>query len=117
MINFSTSINRKKIDNDAAIVLYRVAQEALNNIIKHSDAKKVKVSLDDDDNHIHFDIKDNGNGFDIKRLSKKGGITKMGIMGMRERVESINGKFAIASSPKKGTHVMITLPLKTGAET
>ena len=118
VINFSTSINREKIDNNTAIVLYRVAQEALNNIIKHSDAKKVIIRLDDDDdNHIHFEIKDNGKGFHIKELSRKVEITKMGIIGMRERVESVEGAFTIKSSPKKGTHIIITIPLRTGAET
>ena len=107
-IGFSVSMDDKKIDDDIAIVLYRVTQEALNNIVRHARAKRVKIRLYFQKNNITLTIRDDGNGFDVeKRLQKTKGL---GLRGMRERVESLGGTFAIKSASKQGTEISATIP-------
>ena len=111
MIDFSVNIDEKGIDGDAGTVLYRVAQEALTNIIRHSRAKKVKITLSDDSSGTKLNVRDDGKGFDIEKISWK--VKGLGIRGMRESVEFLNGRFVIKSSPKKGTEISVTLPNKS----
>ena len=92
---------KKKIPGDTAIVIYRVIQEALTNITKHAKAQKVSVRLYSDKNKVHLDITDDGVGFDVDKVSKRKGKLKIGIQGMRERVESLGGEFMITSAPKR----------------
>ncbi len=103
---------KKKIPEDTAIVIYRVIQEALTNITKHAKAQKVSVSLYADKNKVHLDITDDGVGFDVDKVSKRKGKLKIGIQGMRERVESMGGEFLIKSAPKEGTQLKAALPKK-----
>ena len=70
--NFKTSGEEKKIDNQRKIVLYRIIQESLTNIIKHARAKRVTVILDFTDSHVYLEIHDNGRGFDA---AEKGAAT------------------------------------------
>ncbi|MCK5706817.1 MAG: sensor histidine kinase [Candidatus Aureabacteria bacterium] len=106
--NFKADLKHKKLNDDISIVLYRVAQEALNNIIKHSDAKNVKIDLCLEANDIKFRIYDDGKGFDtLENILQKAGILKMGIRGMIERVESLGGVFSITSKSGKGTKIDI----------
>jgi len=112
-IDFNVDIDEEKLNDEVSIALYRVAQEALNNVIKHAEAKKVRVNLHSQENSIKFDISDNGNGFELDRdLLQIGKFLKMGITGMRERIESLGGTFNIKSAPKKGTEINIILPFK-----
>lgn|GEM_PF-1520175 len=109
-IDFKNDIDGLKLTDEAEIVLYRVAQETLNNISKHAGANRVRIKLYNRKNQIRFNISDNGKGFDMeKELQQKGKLLKMGIMGMKERVESLGGKFLIKSAPEKGTDINITL--------
>jgi signal transduction histidine kinase len=110
-IDFSVDLGGERLDDNVVIVLYRVAQEALNNIVQHSAAKKVKVRLYFEENTLKFNIHDDGNGFNIKNFEKRK-VSEMGIWGMRERVESIGGMFSIKSKTKKGTAINITLPVE-----
>jgi signal transduction histidine kinase len=111
-IDFREKIDKEVLDDHTAIVLYRVAQEAVNNIIKHADANTVRVRLSSTNHCIKFDIRDDGKGFEPKKgLSLKKKALKMGVIGMRERVESLRGTFLIESSPKKGTHIQVILPV------
>jgi len=107
-IDFSENMDGKELNNDAAIVLYRVTQEALNNILKYAQAKKVKVRLYSQGNNITLTISDDGKGFEVEeRLQKTKG---WGIVGMRERVESLGGSFTITSVPQKGTEISAEMP-------
>ncbi len=108
-INFTTNLNEKKLSDEVAIALYRVAQEALNNIVKYAKAKKAMVRLNFNKNTINLTIHDDGQGFDCKKMFRKS--TAMGIRGMKERVESLKGTFNINSTHKEGTEIIITLPL------
>jgi signal transduction histidine kinase len=82
--------------------LHRVAQEALNNVVKHSQAQCVKVDVRTEDQKVIMEIMDDGVGFDPKAACEKGGL---GIQGMEERARKLEGKLSIDSKPGKGTRV------------
>ena len=110
-IDFEVNIDKKKLSEDISIALYRVAQEAVNNIIKYAKTKKVAVQLFYKDGKIKFDIQDEGKGFNLEKNYQDTKILKMGIRGMKERIESLGGTFTLQSAPKKGTRIEIILPV------
>lgn len=87
--------------------LFRIAQEALNNVSKHASARKVGVKLVKGEAGVILTVKDDGAGFD-----RKDGIrpTAVGLPGIQERVEALGGKLSITSSPGKGTEITVTAP-------
>ena len=92
---------------ETAIALYRIAQEALTNCAKHSDAKTVTIELDGDAEHVRFVISDDSSGFDLTRLTY-GDITPgLGLLSMRERAEAIGGKLTLESAPGSGTRITV----------
>ena len=114
-IDFRSSVNDKKIQGNLPIVVFRIVQEAVNNILKHSRANRVIVVLKSQRRTISLAIKDNGLGFDPKKNSQ-GGESAMGLRLIREMVESLNGTLEIHSSPGKGTKILVTLPAERPAE-
>ncbi len=108
-INFSVGVDYKRINDKAAITLYRIVQETINNVIKHSDAKQVKIELKSLKNRIELNVCDDGKGFDTGK-SVRGAKMRMGIRGMREMAESLGGTFNIKSTPGQGTEITVTLP-------
>ena len=111
-LKFRNELSNKKIPEDTAIVIYRVIQEALTNIIKHAKAKNARVRLYTDKKNINLDISDDGVGCNLEKVLYRRGKPKLGIEGMRERVESLEGEFIITSAPKRGTQIKATLPKK-----
>ncbi|MFD2365349.1 ATP-binding protein [Pseudoduganella sp. GCM10020061] len=95
-----------KLGNELAISAYRIVQEALSNIMKHSTASHASVRLTMGDDTLDIVISDNGGGFDTTLASE--GI---GIIGMRERVVAMGGDIGIRSAPAEGTTIAISLPL------
>lgn len=108
---FSTVVFRNRLDADAKIALYRIAQEALTNIERHAEASHVKLSLRGDRRGAILTISDNGQGLEEGRkqadTSPRGGI---GLRNMQERMEQLNGKFTVTSG-SKGTTVQARAPL------
>jgi signal transduction histidine kinase len=111
-ITFRNELRDKIITEDTAIVIYRVVQESVTNIIKHAKAKNARVSLYADKKNINLDITDDGIGSDLNKVFGRKGKLKIGIEGMRERIESLRGEFTITSAPKQGTQLKATLPEK-----
>ena len=95
------------LPEEEALALFRVAQEALNNVVRHSRATGVRVTLSHTENEVRLLICDDGSGFDP--ACKTSGI---GLIGMRERMRAILGDFQIISAPGAGTeiHATVTLP-------
>lgn len=89
------------------LILYRVAQELLNNAMKHSLASEVSLSLLKNNQILTMIYTDNGKGFDMRRLNHS--FKTMGLFGIKERVKSIGGKIDITSVPSKGTKVTIKI--------
>ncbi len=84
--------------------LFWIAVEALNNVIKHADAKQVKVFYQIDAGNVCLEIKDDGVGFDLSKAKQRGGV---GLRGMEERAQRIRGKLDIVSLPGQGTTVSV----------
>ncbi|MBI2869271.1 MAG: ATP-binding protein, partial [Chloroflexi bacterium] len=93
---------------------FRVIQEAVNNIARHAGARNASISLSFKKSAIRVTIKDDGAGFDVKEaISSKDRPRGLGLLGMKERVELVNGKLDIRSDPiGGGTEIEIDIPLK-----
>jgi two-component system CheB/CheR fusion protein len=100
----------KRLPVDVENNLYRIAQEALNNVAKHSASSRVAVLLERRDGHAVLIIEDNGVGFQY-RGELDGTNQNLGISGMRERAALIDGTFEIESTPEKGTTIFVKVPL------
>lgn len=107
-IEASLSTQAGKLKSEVATTLYRIAQESLTNIEKHSNASKVSVILQQMGNMLQLIIRDDGDGFDVNHAIRSGGI---GLRNMRERVEFIGGDFEIESEPGFGTEITVLLKL------
>ena len=101
----------RRLESHIEIGLFRVAQEALNNVVKHAQASTVRVRIEFAPAGVTLVIEDDGRGFDASNEESPAG--HFGLMGMRERLQLLQGKFMIKSNPGKGTKVMITAPLKS----
>ena len=100
----------RSIDPDVALCVFRIAQEALRNVKKHSEASSAQVRLQLAGNKIHLSICDQGVGFNPKESSKGEGL---GIRSMEERARSVGGRFKIQSTAGRGTEIVVWLPLQT----
>lgn len=96
------------LDNDKAIILYRMAQEVLNNMVKHSEAKHIHLKLSATENLIILALSDDGKGFDLQESIKNG--TGAGLSNLQKRANLINAKLTMQSSIGNGTQVTIELP-------
>ena len=93
-------------------VLYRVSQEALQNVVKHAKAKHARVILGRNNGSVVLEIQDDGIGFQPSRHHSGG--DHFGMLAMRERVEMIGGTWEIDSMPGQGTRVRVVLPWEGG---
>ncbi len=118
-IRFMAAPAVETLDNSCRTVLYRVAQEALTNVIRHAQASRAIVRIYEIAQCIRLEIHDNGQSFPSERIlaAKQGG--RLGLLGMRERIEMVGGRFSIKSTPGKGTTVVAEIPyaLPSPAET
>ncbi len=103
---------RFHVNSQIGITFFRILQEALQNIKKHSNATQVDVSLTlDENNSLSLLIRDNGCGFDANRKNRGSWNSGLGLLFMRERTEDLGGKFQLVSKPEKGCRIKIELPL------
>lgn len=104
-LQVSEDIHLTEVEED---VFYRIAHEALNNALKHAQATAVSVVIDVKPETILLIVQDNGRGFDLTLAQRMGGL---GLVGMRERVEKLNGRFTVTSMLGAGTTIRAELPL------
>jgi signal transduction histidine kinase len=104
-ISYHLDKNADILSDEIGHCLYRSAQEAVENILRHANAKNVSISLLADEEEIKLQITDDGVGFDTESINKG----NLGIRGMRERVEMLGGTFLMESSEKKGTTITAVL--------
>jgi two-component system sensor histidine kinase UhpB len=95
-----------QLGEDAGLVLYRVAQEALTNVVRHSGARHCRVSIVADANALKLRIEDDGRG-----LSPDGSARRSGLLGIEERLEMVSGRLEIGPGPENGLYLQISLPL------
>jgi len=112
-VESSIDVDEGKISNDLKIAIYRIAQEALNNIVKHSQADHVKIDLRGGDEGFELVIDDNGVGFDPDSvLAPASGRRNLGLIGMKERAELLGGNFNVCASPGNGARICAKWPQK-----
>ena len=97
-----------EIDQNIALCVFRVAQEALGNAVKHSDAGHIWVDLTGGPSSVALTITDDGKGFDVNGPPNAG----LGLISMRERVESVGGVLEIHATPASGTRLTVTVPIQ-----
>jgi signal transduction histidine kinase len=97
---------------DEAINLYRILQEAINNIVKHSGASAASVTITRDDHEVEMVIKDDGRGFTVEATETNGARRGFGLTGLAERARMLNGKLAVDSTPGQGTIVKLNLRIQ-----
>ncbi|MGD8775754.1 MAG: PAS domain-containing protein [Syntrophobacterales bacterium] len=110
-IELQLQIEEADVTEQLKIVIYRILQEALNNVAKHSRADSVQVSLSNIGDELELYIQDNGRGFDLGDYSvKEGFVGGLGLESMRERTEISGGSFKILSDPGEGTIIRARWP-------
>lgn len=97
------------LDQDAALALYRIAQEALSNALRHSGADRVEVRVRRREEGAVLEVTDDGRGFDVRETPEAEG-RGLGILGMYERARGVGGELEIESSPGEGTRIRAVLP-------
>jgi signal transduction histidine kinase len=102
------------VNSDKRTVLFRVAQEALTNIARHAQASRAEVTIQKLDGAICMRIKDNGKGFQEQRVLRAKKAKRLGLLGMRERLEMVGGNITIQSTPGQGTTLQAQVPLTNG---
>ena len=112
-VDFAHENVPRGIPADAALCLFRVTQEGVRNIKRHSGACKAEVRLEASGKKLHLSIADRGRGFDVNKHSPSGGI---GIRSMEERLRSLGGQLEISSRPMEGTSINAWLPSKVASQ-
>ena len=98
----------ERLENTIEVILFRVLQETINNIIKHSEATEVNVSIVKHDNELTMIVEDNGIGFDLNKIKEKG----IGFKNIQSRIDYLKGTLNIDSSVGKGTTIIVEFPIK-----
>lgn len=109
-LNIQLSITgiHEKLSSNVEIVVYRVIQECVNNVIKHAQANKLDISIIKDSDGLNVTIEDNGRGFNVSNLENSKGI---GMKNIRTRIEYLKGSVDIDSKPGKGTLIAFYIPV------
>ena len=109
-LELGISLPEQRLSDDIEITVYRVIQEALTNIEKHADATELVLRIGWKRGELWFDLRDNGEGFDLEEAARVQGI---GLRNMRERVELLGGELRMISAKGEGVRLAVHLPLLT----
>ncbi|WP_052572689.1 histidine kinase [Haloferula sp. BvORR071] len=115
-VDFTAATGVEKLANAELTVLYRIAQEGLANIARHARASRAEIAISIHAGGVRMEITDNERGFRLDSTAKSGRRERLGILGMRERVEMIGGSFHVESAVTKGTMLRVDLPQAAGAK-
>jgi PAS domain S-box-containing protein len=110
-VHLKTFAGVEQLDHNQRTVLFRVAQEALTNVARHAQASRVEVNIQKFPGRICMKITDDGKSFQVERVLHANRGKRLGLLGMRERVEMVGGNFNIASASGRGTTIEAHLPL------
>jgi two-component system sensor histidine kinase DegS len=111
-VKFTVFAGVEKLKNDKRTVLYRVAQAALVNTAQHAQATRASVLIRELPNAVQMEISDDGKSFDVAHVLDSRRNKRLGLIGMRERVEMVGGTFHIESVKGRGTTVSVQIPFK-----
>lgn len=112
-IYFTNIADGTRFFPEIEISVYRIIQEAMNNVAKHAQAEHIHIDVTQKEQTLILHIKDDGCGFALAILKHQQQSNSLGIIGMKERVSLLNGTFSIASQPGQGTEITVFLPLPT----
>jgi signal transduction histidine kinase len=115
-INLTVFAGVEKLTNTKRTVLFRVAQEALSNVVRHADATRVDLRIEEVSKAVRMQITDDGKSFDLEKMWHSGKSNRLGVLGMRERVEMVRGTFAIESEPGEGTSIHVQIPYNNASK-
>ena len=104
------------LDEEAKLVLYRIVQEALSNVVRHAEASRVTIQVDVYGDHVRAVVEDDGRGFDPRKPPRDDG-RGLGLLGMRERATLVGGHVEVESEPGAGTRIRLQIPLYEGGAT
>jgi signal transduction histidine kinase len=112
---FSLTGGDERMPPDVEVCLYRIVQEALTNVARHSGALSCSVSLSRGADSVELIVEDAGRGINLaaNATDVRSGL---GLMGMRERAQTLAGRFTLTNRPEGGTRIVVTLPVRPGAE-
>jgi PAS domain S-box-containing protein len=105
--NYHCPVAHIDLDPERSTAVFRIFQEALTNVLRHSQASRIDVSLDEEDGEVHLRIEDNGRGI---LESERTGLRSLGLLGMRERADLIGGSIEIMGIKGVGTTVVLRVP-------
>jgi len=111
-ITIHTSV-KDRLPTTVEIGLYRIVQEALTNVVKHSQARNVHIQVDRSVGLLRCSIRDDGAGFDVPAVLARKGDGSLGLRGIQERLDALGGRLEIQSSPGRGTSLLINVPLES----
>jgi signal transduction histidine kinase len=107
----------ERLDPDLETLVFRVVQEALNNVVKHAGVSSTKVALKAGTGHLSLQVADQGRGFDVASAWRTSAESSgCGLRGIQDRVELFGGRFQVHSKPGGGTELRVRVPLNSGAE-
>lgn len=109
-IRLNTFPGVEQLDAAKRTVLFRVAQESLTNVARHARATRVEMDIEQLSNVVQMKIQDNGKSFPVQRTLRAKKNNRLGLLGMRERVEMIGGSFNVESAPGRGTLIQVQIP-------
>jgi len=113
-VAFESLDNRADLDENYKVNLYRIAQEAINNAIKHGSAKQITVQLSQSEELVQLIIEDDGHGFDKNQLLDQ--TKHHGLVNMKERAEILGGRLTVESDPERGTLIIVEAPISQNIE-
>ncbi|MGB4062359.1 MAG: PAS domain S-box protein [Azonexus sp.] len=110
-VRFEQEIDALRFSEAVELACFRIAQEGITNALRHAEAAEVVVRISCTPDHIHLSVQDDGKGFDVDiRLDESDEQISLGLIGIRERIASLDGHFEIDSQPNNGTRVSACLP-------
>ncbi len=104
----------KRLSGHIETAVYRIAQEAITNAVRHGQPTQITVRAGEKAGSVEVEIQDNGRGFDAAAMLERRGDRGLGLLGIRERAESLGGRLQIASQPGTGTCLTVRLPVEGG---
>jgi len=105
---FEANIDELDLDPASSTAVFRLFQETLTNVARHAQATRVTAELEVTDDELRLQVRDNGRGISTTEI---GNSKSLGLLGMRERVQQLNGQLSISGAPGQGTTVLIRVPL------
>lgn len=109
---FQASPAAERLNSKQKTVLFRVAQESLTNVVRHARASRVDVAIEKGRSGVQMRISDDGRSFRVGDQLAVNGRSRLGLLGMQERVRLVNGRFTIKSAPGEGTTVHVEIPFR-----